>query len=131
MLRGERSTWRLLQLLYHDYGPRQLPPPDFPAPPEDWGAHMSAMGPLSPHLVSANIERRVNHQQAGGGASREPAEAGLAVRSLHDEEAEEKRMQCAIGLSPAPLLSRPDPLQRHPAPSAASLPHCYLRPPKN
>ena len=40
MLRGERSSWRLLRMLYAGFDARQQPPPEMPPPPEDWSAHL-------------------------------------------------------------------------------------------
>ena len=44
LLRGERSSWRLLRLLYSDFDARQQEPPELPRPPEDWGRDLRALG---------------------------------------------------------------------------------------
>jgi hypothetical protein len=45
LLRGERNSWSLLRWLYCDWEGRQLPPPAFPEPPEDWGRALRELGP--------------------------------------------------------------------------------------
>ena len=85
LLRGERSSWRLLRLLYSDFDARQQPPPPPPSAPHDWGRELRALGPAPPRLGAAEIAARAADGAAGGGLSRGPAAAGLAVRSLHDE----------------------------------------------
>ena len=91
LLRGERSSWRLLRVLYADYDARQQPPPELPPPPTDWGAELRALGPPPPKLGESEIASRQEDSEAAGGFSRLPADAGLSVRPLHDEAVLEAR----------------------------------------
>ena len=91
LLRGERSSWRLLRLLYADFAARQQPPPELPPPPSDWGGELRALGGPLPRLGAEEIAARAADMEAGTGLSREPANAGLSVRPLHDEAVLEAR----------------------------------------
>ena len=94
LLRGERSTWRLLRVLYSDYDDRQMPPPALPPPPEDWSADLRALGPAAPPLNNENIRKRAADADTTGnyGLSKGPADAGLHVRPLFDEAVLEARL---------------------------------------
>ena len=59
LLRGERSSWRLLRLLYADYDTRQQPPPEPPPYPADWGVELRALGPAPPKLGREEVAARL------------------------------------------------------------------------
>lgn len=92
LLRGERSTWRLLRLMYADYGARQCPPPELPPPPEDWSAPLRKFGPPPPRLVPEEWNKRAADTEAGSGLSKRIAMAGIYCRSLHDAEVLQARV---------------------------------------
>jgi hypothetical protein len=98
LLRGERSTWRLLRLLYADFDARQQPPPELPAAPEDWSAELRALGGAPPPLSPDQIRARAADAAAEDGLSRGPAEAGIHVASLHDEAVLEARFVASDAL---------------------------------
>ena len=48
LLRGERSSWRLLRHYYHDFDARQQTSPQLPALPESWCADLRGIGFVPP-----------------------------------------------------------------------------------
>eukprot|EP00966_Prymnesium_polylepis_P315890 7298584-Prymnesium_polylepis.1 len=95
MLRGERSSWRLLRELFYDWEGRQQPAPPYPDPPEDWGRRLRALGTPVPPLNAETLaqrERELAQQppDAKTQYSSLSANAGIEVRSLHDEVVQEE-----------------------------------------
>ena len=103
LLRGERNSWNLLRWLYHDWAERQQLPPPFPEAPEDWGASLRQLGPVAPPLLdeqtglpdAATIAASSSSSEGGRALSKTAADAGVAVRPLHDEAAQEEAIVLA------------------------------------
>ena len=101
LLRGERNSWSLLRWLYCDWEGRQLTPPPFPEPPEDWGRALRELGPEAPPLLDAATGQpdaasiAQARAEAEEGLSKAAADAGVAVRTLHDEAVQEAAILAA------------------------------------
>jgi nuclear pore complex protein Nup107 len=116
LLRGERSSWRLLRKIYENYEQKdvgsweQYPPQDPPLPCADWGAELRELGreagelrelgreagelrELPPLDQSHALDRA--RQSHDGELSLVPASAGLRVRALHDERLLEEQLRRA------------------------------------
>jgi nuclear pore complex protein Nup107 len=113
LLRGERSSWRLLRKIYENYEQKdvgsweQYPPQDPPLPCADWGAELRELGREAEARAGARGELRElppldqSHardrarQSHDGELSLVPASAGLRVRALHDERLLEEQLRRA------------------------------------
>ena len=101
LLRGERSSWRLLSKIYKYYEQKdvgsweQYPPQDPPLRCADWGAELRELGEPLPPLDQSHARDRCRARDRwraldqshddGFDLSLAPARAGLRVRALHDE----------------------------------------------
>jgi hypothetical protein len=106
LLRGERSSWRLLRKIYENYEQKdvgsweQYPPQEPPEASADWGADLRELGREAgelrelPPLDQSHARDRAR-QSHDGELSLVPASAGLRVRALHDERLLEEQLRRA------------------------------------